>query len=78
MLPLHFLQRFIGTPSFSFTGSRSGDAFADYLLGAFSTMSVGFGIADNDDLTTALELLLPRSIQGDPPLHPDLWLALGA
>ena len=35
VLPLHFLQRFIGTPRFSFTGSRSGDPFADYLLGRF-------------------------------------------
>jgi AraC-like DNA-binding protein len=35
VLKLHFLQRFIGPPGFTFTGSRSGDAFADYLLGAF-------------------------------------------
>jgi hypothetical protein len=53
VLKLHFLQRFIGTPGFSFTGSRSGDAFADYLLGAFSTLNVSFGLSDNDDVTTA-------------------------
>jgi len=53
VLKLHFLQRFIGPPGFNFTGSRSGAAFADYLLGAFSSTSVSFGLADNDDVTTA-------------------------
>jgi Carboxypeptidase regulatory-like domain len=69
VLPLHFLQRFIGTPGFSFTGSRSGDAFADYLLGAFSTMSVGFGIADNDDVTTALSFFFQDQFKATPASH---------
>jgi len=68
VLRLHFLQRFIGTPGFSFTGSRSGDAFADYLLGAFSSMSVGFGIADNDDVTTALSFFFQDQFKATPRL----------
>src|SRR6516165_777229 len=68
VLPLHFLQRFIGTPGFSFNGSRSGNAFADYLLGAFNTMSVGFGIADNDDLTTALSFFFQDQFKATPRL----------
>lgn len=46
---LHFLQRFIGSPGFSFSGQRSGNSVADLLLGAYSTASVNFGVRDNDD-----------------------------
>ena len=53
VLRLHFLQRFIGGIGFSFEGTRSGDPFADYLLGAFSSMGLNFGLDDNDDVTTA-------------------------
>jgi hypothetical protein len=53
VLRLHFLQRFIGGVGFNFTGSRSGDPFADFLLGAFSTAGLNFGLDDNDDVTTA-------------------------
>jgi carboxypeptidase family protein/TonB-dependent receptor-like protein len=68
VLRLHFLQRFIGTPSFSFTGSRSGESFADYLLGAFSNMSIGFGIADNDDVTTAPSFFFQDQFKATPRL----------
>lgn len=46
---LHFLQRFIGSPGFSFSGQRSGNSVADLLLGAYSTANVDFGVRDNDD-----------------------------
>lgn len=68
VLRLHFLQRFIGTPGFSFTGSRSGDAFADYLMGAFSSMSVGFGVADNDDVTTSPSFFFQDQFKATPRL----------
>lgn len=59
MLKLHFLQRFLGQPGFSFTGTETnGSAFADYLLGAFSSLNVPFGLADNDDVTTAPSLFI--------------------
>jgi hypothetical protein len=58
VLKLHFLQRFIGEPGFNFNGIESGDAFSDYLLGAFSSLQVSFGIADNDDVTTAPSLFI--------------------
>ncbi len=53
VLWLHFLQRFVGGPGFSFNGSRSGDPMADFLLGTFSSLGVSFGVRDNDDITTA-------------------------
>ena len=66
VLKLHFLQRFIGTPGFSFTGSRSNDAFADYLLGAFNTLGISFGLADNDDVTTAPSLFFQDRFKATP------------
>jgi hypothetical protein len=53
MLRLNFRQVFIGSPSFSFTGSRSGDPTADFLLGAFDNLNLNFGIRDTDTLTYA-------------------------
>ena len=53
LLRLHFIQRFIGSPGFNFTGRRSGDAVADFMLGAFDSLSLDFGVRDNDDLQTA-------------------------
>ncbi|HKS73825.1 MAG TPA: carboxypeptidase regulatory-like domain-containing protein [Terriglobales bacterium] len=50
---LHFVQRFIGSPNFSYDGSRSGNPMADFMLGAFSSLSLDFGVRDNDDLETA-------------------------
>src|SRR6185437_13774720 len=46
---LHFVQRFIGPPGFTFSGQRSGNSVADLLLGAYSTANIDFGIRDNDD-----------------------------
>lgn len=66
VLKMHFLQRFIGTPGFNFTGSRSGDAFADYLLGAFSSLGISFGLSDNDDVTTAPSLFFQDQFKATP------------
>jgi len=68
VLKLHFLQRFIGDPTFNFTGIESGDAFSDYLLGAFSQVQVSFGLADNDDVTTAPSLFIQDRFKVTPRL----------
>ncbi len=52
-LHLHFRQIFLGTPSFTFNGSRTGDEFADFMLGAFYQLSGGFGIRTNDNFEDA-------------------------
>lgn len=68
VLKMHFLQRFTGPPSFSFSGTESNDPFADYLLGAFSTMSVNFGLSQNDDVTTAPSLFVQDRFKVTPRL----------
>src|SRR5581483_1556902 len=42
LLHLQFEQIFIGSPTASFNGTRSGDPYADFLLGAFSSLSGDF------------------------------------
>jgi hypothetical protein len=51
-LMLNFRQIFIGPPGFNFTGVRSGDPTADFMLGAFDSMNLDFGVRDNNDYTT--------------------------
>ena len=63
ILKLHFHQAYIYPPNFSFTGARtqnpnpgpnsppSGDPVADFLLGAYNTTTVAFGLAVNDNRT---------------------------
>ena len=50
-LKLHFYQAFITTPTITFSGVRSGNAEADFILGAYDTNTVSFGLAVNDDRT---------------------------
>jgi hypothetical protein len=49
---LNFRQLFIEPPSFTFSGVRSGDPMADFMLGAYDTANVAFGQRDNNDYTT--------------------------
>ncbi len=51
-LKFHFYQSYISPPSISFSGVRSNDPVADFLLGAYDTTNVAFGLAVNDDHTT--------------------------
>lgn len=51
-LLLSFRQVFIGSPGFTFSGVRSGDPVADFMLGAFDSLSLDFGIRDNQAYTT--------------------------
>jgi carboxypeptidase family protein/TonB-dependent receptor-like protein len=53
LLHLDFRQIFIGSPGFTFNGARSGDPTADFLLGAFDSLSLNFGIRDTDVITDA-------------------------
>jgi hypothetical protein len=51
MLHTQFRQVFIGSPNFNFNGKRSGDPVADFILGAFSSLSLDFGVRDTDTST---------------------------
>ena len=51
LLHLSFRQIFIGSPNFTFSGVRSGDPTADFLLGALDSVNLDFGIRDNNAYT---------------------------
>jgi hypothetical protein len=73
MLKLQFQQIFIGSPSITFTGARTGDPTADFLLGAYDSINLNFGIRDTDVSTYAHAAFL----QDEWRLHPRLTLTLG-
>src|SRR5947208_1714476 len=66
VLRLHFIQRFLGGPGFSFRGGRSRNAMANFLLGTFSELDVGFGVRDNDDVNTAPSFYLQDEFKMTP------------
>ena len=68
VLWLHFLQRFIGSPGFTFSGQRSGNSVADFLLGAYSTASVDFGVRDNDDQNISPSFFIQDTYKMTPRL----------
>ena len=72
-LHLNFRQAFIGSPGFNFVGSRSGDPVADFMLGAFDNLGLGFGIRDNDIITNAHSAFF----QDEFKINPRLTLTYG-
>ncbi len=66
VLWLHFLQRFIEQQNYSFNGTATGSPFADYLMGTFSSLLLPFGLADNDDITTAPSLFVQDRFKVTP------------
>lgn len=50
-LPMHTLQLPGQNPEFFFSGSRTGNALADYMLGAYSSYDERFGIPQDDVLS---------------------------
>lgn len=46
-----FRQQFLGSPSVSFNGKRTGLPYADFLLGQFSSLALTFGVRDNNAYT---------------------------
>src|SRR3984885_9839210 len=61
LLKLQFEQIFIGSPNVSFNGTRTanasgatGDPFADFLLGAFASVNLDFGVRDTNSSTNAM------------------------
>ncbi len=61
LLRLQFEQIFIGSPGASFNGTRTanasgagGDPFADFMLGAFASVNLDFGVRDTNTTTNAM------------------------
>jgi hypothetical protein len=72
-LHLTFLQIFLGQTAMQFNGSRTGDPVADFLLGAFRSVSGGFGVRTNDNIQDAPSLFF----QDEFKAHPRLTLNFG-
>ena len=62
-----------GARSATFTGTRAGTAFADFMLGAFDTVSHGFGAADSFPLLWKHQFF----IQDEWKLTPRITMNLG-
>jgi len=73
MLRLNFRQVFIGSPGFAFTGARTGDPTADFMLGAFDNLNLNFGVRDTDTITYAHSAF----VQDEWRIRPRLTLTLG-
>ncbi len=73
LLQLHFVQRFIGPAHFHFSRARSGNSFAGFLLGAFDSMDLAFGLRDNDDSQYAPSFFF----QDEFKMRPRLTLTYG-
>ena len=55
-LHMHFRQIFLSPPTMHFNATRTGNEFADFLVGAFYSFSGGFGVRTNDNLQEAPSL----------------------
>jgi carboxypeptidase family protein len=73
ILRLSFRQTFLGPPGFDFNGSRSGHPMADFILGAYDSLGVGFGVRDNNDFTDAHSWFF----QDEFKIHPRFTLTYG-
>jgi outer membrane receptor protein involved in Fe transport len=73
LLNLQFRQAWIGSPNFAFTGSRSGNPTADFMLGAYDSLNLNFGLRDTDASTKAHSFF----VQDEWRVKPRLTLTLG-
>ncbi len=49
-LDLSFFQTYLGPAAFTFNGTRTGNALADFLTGSYRNLSFGYGVRNNDSL----------------------------
>ena len=56
----------------SFTGTRTGNAIADFMIGAFDTSTIEFGIADHSPSTVKHQFFVGRLVQDSPEAHAEL------
>jgi hypothetical protein len=50
-MPMHWLSRPVQGVAFTFNGTRTGDSTADFILGAYGSMSMRFGTPQQDVLS---------------------------
>ncbi|MGH9370367.1 MAG: hypothetical protein ACRD15_02415 [Vicinamibacterales bacterium] len=62
------------TRSESFTGTRTGNAIADFMIGAFDNSTIEFGIADHSPSTVKHQMFIADSYKVHPRLTVDYGL----
>lgn len=72
-LRLSYYQQFLFPPTFSFNGTRSGNTMADFLLGAYRSATINFGVTTND----ATMNFLAGFVQDEFKVTPRLTLTYG-
>lgn len=85
LMLLQFLQRYISPPSFSFSGSRSGNPFSDFMLGAYTGLNLTFGQPAGDARSKAPSFFFQDTFKATPRLtltygvrwEPDLFYTMG-
>jgi hypothetical protein len=65
-LHLHFRQIFLSPPTITYNASRTGNEFADFLLGAFYSYTGGFGVRTNDNFQDAPSLFIQDEVKISP------------
>jgi hypothetical protein len=65
-LHLHFRQIFLSPPTITYNASRTGNEFADFLLGAFYSYTGGFGVRTNDNFQDAPTLFVQDEVKISP------------
>jgi hypothetical protein len=80
-MDIGWFQSFLGPPSFTFNGARTGggsgpagDALADFLLGAYSNLSVSAGVRHNDDHTKFMSFYIQDDFKATSRLTLNLGL----
>src|SRR5579872_1501329 len=73
LLHLQFQQIFLGAPSFTFSGTATGNATADFLLGVFNSASIGFGVRNTNPSTNFHAVFF----QDEFKIHPRFTLTYG-
>ncbi len=71
---LAFFQAWLSPPRFDFNGARSGDPLADFMLGAYRSLGLGFGRRNND---TVQPWYWSFYFQDEWRVNPKLVLTLG-
>ena len=62
----------------SFTGTRTGNAIADFMIGAFDQSTIEFGIADHSPSTLETPGVHRRLVENASAIDAELWPALRA
>jgi outer membrane receptor protein involved in Fe transport len=65
---LPWVLRFIGAGDMTFSGARSGDPVADFMLGAYDNFNTNFGVVDNDSIQNSPSFFFQDEFKASPRL----------